>query len=207
MNFIEIQDILEQLQIFSINDLKNIDSKFEKKKIYLWKKKWLIKNIYRWYYVLNKQEINTWILHKIANIIHHPSYISLETALSYYNLIPEAVYTTTSITTKKTLEINNEYLDFSYKSIKSDFFWWYKIENIKKNNYLIADIEKTILDYFYLNKQLNNENDIIWLRLNSQILKEQVDRKKIEKYLKRFNKNFLNKKIELLFKLLDKWLI
>ena len=207
MKFIEIQDILRQLQIFSINDLRNIDPQFEKKKIYLWKKNWLIKSIYRWYYILNKQEINTWILHKIANIIHHPSYISLETALSYYNLIPEAVYTTTSITTKKTLEINNEYLDFSYKSIKSDLFWWYKIESIKENNYLIADIEKTLLDYFYLNKQVNNENDIIWLRLNSQILKKQIDRKKIEKYLKRFNKNFLNKKIELLFKLLDKWLI
>ena len=207
MKFIEIQDILRQLQIFSINDLRNIDPQFEKKKIYLWKKNWLIKSIYRWYYILNKQEINTWILHKIANIIYNPSYISLETALSYYNLIPEAVYTTTSITTKKTLEINNEYLDFSYKSIKSDLFWWYKIESIKENNYLIADIEKTLLDYFYLNKQVNNENDIIWLRLNSQILKKQIDRKKIKKYLKRFNKKFLNKKIDLLFKLLDEWLI
>lgn len=205
MKFNKIHNILEELQIFSINDLRQIDPQFEKKKIYLWKKEWLIKNIYRWYYILNNQKIDTNFLYRIANTIYYPSYISMESALSYYNLIPEAVYTITSITTKKTNNINNEYLDLSYKSIKTNLFWWYKIINNK--NYLIADIEKTLLDYFYLNKELNNENDIIWLRLNSEVLNNNIDRQKIEKYLKIFNKKILNKKIELLFNLLDKWLI
>ncbi len=206
MKFNKIYNILEELEIFSINDLRKIDSKFEKKKIYLWKKKWLIKNIYRWYYILNNKKIDTNFLYKIANTIYSPSYISMESALSYYNLIPEAVYTITSISTRKTNNINNEYLDLSYKSIKSDFFWWYKIINYKEN-YLIADIEKTLLDFFYLNKEINNKNDIIWLRLNSDVLKNNIDKNKIEKYLKIFNKKFLYKKIELLFNLLDQWLI
>ena len=207
MKFTEIQHILENLKIFSINDLRKIDPQFEKKKIFLWKKNWLIKSVYRWYYILNKQEIDTNFLFKIANTIHNPSYISMESALSYYNLIPESVYTITNITTKKTLEINNNILSFSYRSIKNDFFWWYKEVNINGYSYLIAEIEKTLLDFFYLNKNIKDENDILWLRLNSIILKEKVDKKKIEKYLRKFNKNTLDKKIKILFNLLDKWLI
>jgi len=38
MKFTEIQHILENLKIFSINDLRKIDPQFEKKKIFLWKK-------------------------------------------------------------------------------------------------------------------------------------------------------------------------
>jgi hypothetical protein len=38
MKFTEIHNILEKIKIFSINDLKQIDKQFEKKKIYLWKK-------------------------------------------------------------------------------------------------------------------------------------------------------------------------
>lgn len=207
MKFIEIQEILEKLKIFSINDLRKIDPQFEKKKIYLWKQKWLIKSVYRWYYVLGKQKFDTNFLYKVANNIYEPSYISLESSLSYYNLIPESVYTITSITTKKTLEINNKLLDFSYKTIRANLFWWYKTIKINETSFYIADIEKTILDYFYLNKLLNNENDIIELRLNSEILRNRLDRKKLEKYLSIFNKKFLEKKVNILFNLLDKWLI
>jgi len=207
MKFTEIHNILEKVKIFSINDLKQIDPQFEKKKIYLWKKNWLIKNIYKWYYVLNSQKIDTNFLYKIANIIYSPSYIWLESALSYYNLIPEAVYTITNITTKKTNEINNIFLNISYRTIKTDLFWWYKIVTINNNAFLISEIEKTLLDYFYLNKQINDENDIIWLRLNWEILRQNIDREKLTKYLNVFNKKFLTKKIELLLNLLDKWLI
>ena len=38
---------------------------------------------------------------EIANYIYNPSYISLESALSYYGILSQFVYTITSITTKK----------------------------------------------------------------------------------------------------------
>ncbi len=40
----------------------------------------------------------------MANHIWGPSYISLESALSYYGLIPERVYTITSVTTNSALK-------------------------------------------------------------------------------------------------------
>ena len=42
----------------------------------------------------------------VANKIYSPSYISLETALSYYGLIPESVYALTSVSTRKTISFN-----------------------------------------------------------------------------------------------------
>jgi len=205
MKYIEIQQILEKLEIFSTNDLRKIDSNFEKKKIYLWKKNWLIKSIYRWYYILEKQKIDKLFLYKIANKIYYPSYISLESALNYYKIIPEAVYTITSITTKKTNNVENELSNFSYRSIKKELFFWYKVEIINNNKFFIAELEKTLLDFFYLNKNINDEADFEWLRLNFELLRKNLDRNKIEKYLKVFNKNNLNKKIEILFNLIDKW--
>ena len=43
----------------------------------------------------------------IANKLYQPSYISLETALSHYGMIPETVYTITSVTTKASREFIN----------------------------------------------------------------------------------------------------
>src|ERR1700760_1677773 len=40
----------------------------------------------------------------LANQILGPSYVSMESALSHYGLIPERVYTTTSVTIKATRE-------------------------------------------------------------------------------------------------------
>ena len=37
----------------------------------------------------------------VANAIYGPSYISFDTALSYWGMIPEAVYSVTSATTQK----------------------------------------------------------------------------------------------------------
>ena len=44
----------------------------------------------------------------LANIIYGHSYISFETALSYYNLIPETVYSIMSATYKKNKNMKEE---------------------------------------------------------------------------------------------------
>jgi predicted transcriptional regulator of viral defense system len=58
----------------------------------------------------------------IANRIYRPSYISLQTALSFYGIIPEAVTNVTSVTTLKTAEFENRFGTFSYKTIQPRLF-------------------------------------------------------------------------------------
>jgi len=46
---------------------------------------------------------------KIANELVSPSYISLETVLSFYSIIPDAVVSYTSVTTKQTKFFKNDF--------------------------------------------------------------------------------------------------
>src|SRR5438270_12510241 len=54
---------------------------------------------------------------EMAQYIYGPSFISLESALSYHNLIPEAVYTTTSVTSKRSKEFKTPLGYFSYRQV------------------------------------------------------------------------------------------
>ena len=70
-------------------------------------------------------------LYLIANKLYQPSYISLEKALSYYGIIPETVYTITSITTKATREFATPRAIFSYQRIKKSAFIGYSPQKIE----------------------------------------------------------------------------
>ena len=60
-------------------------------------------------------------LYAIANKLYQPSYISLESALSHYGIIPETVYAVTSVTTKSTREFTTPKSVFSYQRIKKAY--------------------------------------------------------------------------------------
>ena len=81
----------------------------------------------------------------------------MESALSYYGLIPEAVYSTVSITTKKTKHFKNKVGNFIYHHIKNELFRSYKKVEVEGFPVNIAGPEKSILDYIYL-KYLNIED-------------------------------------------------
>jgi hypothetical protein len=91
---------------------------------------------------------------QIANHLQGPSYISLESALSHYGLIPEAVYTTTSVTTRPHLEYETPIGHFSFSHLKSDYFnfgFYRAIDGRVK--YLIATPLKALMDYIVLRKK------------------------------------------------------
>src|SRR3989339_1335591 len=62
---------------------------------------------------------------EIANKLYQPSYISFETALSHYGIIPETVYVITSATTKRFNELNIKNSVFKYYKIKKKLFFGY----------------------------------------------------------------------------------
>ena len=203
MQFLELKQKLNNFIVFNLNDIRKIDSNFDRRRLNEWINKKYIKKLRRSYYIFSNLEINEFILFSIANKIYSPSYISLETALSHYNLIPEGVYTTTSVCTRKTKNIKNTLGNFSYKGIKPSLMFGYEI--IKKNNYnfKIAEIEKSILDYFYLNTQIKDEKDLEGLRLNTFEFKQKVEDKKLMQYLEKFNNKTLTKRIKKLLEFIS----
>ncbi len=85
----------------------------------------------------------------VANYLLDPSYVSLESALSYHRIIPENVYTITSMTpkpSKKTTRLNRE---FSYHKINRQLYFGYSNVLIGGASVLMAEKEKAVLDYIY----------------------------------------------------------
>ena len=88
----------------------------------------------------------------VANLLYGPSYLSLEYALSYYQLIPERVVAYTNVTSKKNKNYRTPIGYFSYSHLSSSI---YPIGiTIKKTfdqrNFLIATPEKALMDIFSL---------------------------------------------------------
>ncbi len=89
-----------------------------------------------------------------AQAIEPNSYISLETALNYYGILPQFPHVITSITSGKTRtkESNQTY---EYIHIKPDLYTDFQ----KIDDFLIATKEKSLADYLYLaSKGLRNDD-------------------------------------------------
>lgn len=117
----------------------------------------------------------------IANKLYEPSYLSFETALSYYNLIPEIVYSYTSATTRGTREYLAGDAHYFYHKIKKPAFTGYRLTTIAGEAVLLAEKEKALADYLYLvflkKKNLNDRLDL-----------KGLDKKKLFGYIKLFKR-------------------
>ena len=91
---------------------------------------------------------------ELAQHIYAPSYISLESALAYHQLIPEAVYTITSVCTKRSKEFHTSLGIFSYLHLPVENFYT-EVELITENNYrfFMAKPWKAICDYVFCYKK------------------------------------------------------
>lgn len=129
-------------------------------------------------YAIKKSYLSPFL---IANHLYQPSYISFETALSYYHLIPETVYNFFSATTKPTRQFEANNSAFIYHKIKKEAFLGYVVEKIEGESVFIATPEKALADYcyfIYLKKK----------RWNDRINLQEINFKKLKEYLKSFKK-------------------
>ena len=84
----------------------------------------------------------------VANHLLGPSYISLESALAYYGIIPERAYTTRSVTIKRKKAFSTPLGTFEYLSVPNAYFP-IGIKNELINSsfaFLIATPEKALCD-------------------------------------------------------------
>lgn len=121
----------------------------------------------------------------IANKLYEPSYISFDTMLSYYGIIPESIYPVTSVTTKATHEFYVENVQYTYRKIKKEAFTGYYPAQTADGTVFLAEPEKALADYLY------------FVSLNKRQLEyERLDLTKIKKnkllsYLKLFDRTNL----------------
>lgn len=140
-------------------------------------------------------------LEYLAGIIRYPSYISLEYALAKYGLIPEAVYSLTSITSKTTRSYRSQLTTFSYRNIKEELFMGFTEERYGGRKIVIATAAKALFDYLYLKKfsSLAQMKDYLLTegRLNWQGLSKD-DKKLFKNYVVRSRSKKMLKILEIL---------
>lgn len=106
-------------------------------------------------YLINRPSARAKIdLYELANIIFGPSYLSLESALSYHGWIPESVLWLTSVTIKRKRKFETPLTHFVYEHVPTKHFMAHvqRVET-KTGAYLVASPWKAIADHLYVYKR------------------------------------------------------
>lgn len=194
MDYITVSEALRKYKIhlFTLEDLENLFPKEEVRAMRNNLTRWVSKG----YFLRLKRDLYEFTGFSpdlripdlyVANRLYEPSYVSLETALSFYSIIPEIAANVTCVTTRPTRTFRNKYGAFFYRTCKPRAFTGYRIlpyEGFKVN---IADKEKALVDFLYFYLRSGQDIDFEQERFNKIILKK-IDWKKTLQYAKLFNK-------------------
>lgn len=114
-------------------------------------------------YIFSKDyRLRPYSLEVLANLIHGPSYISFEYALSYFNMIPERVNRITSVSFKRNKHITTPVGEFIYSYLAPQKFsvgiTWESIDD--NTHFLIATKEKALADFVARQKTFSSKEDL-----------------------------------------------
>ncbi|MBI3558948.1 hypothetical protein HY085_01000 [Candidatus Gottesmanbacteria bacterium] len=132
-------------------------------------KKGYLREIKRGLYQFSDREADEFFL---ANTIYEPSYVSLESALNYWGIIPDIpAGGVTSVSPVTTKEFSTTAGRFFYHKLDKKLFWGYSLIPFR-----MAFPEKALLDYTYL----RGKKAVQGLRVDWS----KVDRVKYKKFAK-----------------------
>lgn len=178
-----------QFKQFRLKMKKNIFSKEEaqivafdtppstfKLQLHQWVKAGDLINLKRGLYVFSDSRVDKM---EVARRLYSPSYISLEYALNLYGLIPDVPFSVTLVTPKITRKFNTPYGQFFYRKIKKEAFFAYDPQT------LMAEKEKALVDYLYLNSGRFVPRADFWRELRLQNLND-INFDKASEYAEKF---------------------
>ncbi len=99
----------------------------------------------------------------IANAVVQPSYLSLDWALQFYGLIPEATFQPTSVTSRRGVRFRATGRLFIYAHVAPAFFTGYARVEAAGEKIVVALPEKALLDKIYLQTR-QSRFSVAWLR-------------------------------------------
>ncbi len=197
MKYVDFHALIKS-PYFTIQDIRLQGVSLYSSQLSLWKRQGLIDQVKRGVYVFNdrRHEVQK---EEISFLLYGPSYISTESVLKKQGLIPEMVSAVTSVATRTTRRFTNSFGTFIYHHITPRLFFGYTAHTTPRGKYLLADPEKALLDYLYLNQDhIASADDIEGIRINSSVFLEVMD----EKVLKDYARAFCSPKIDRLLEIL-----
>ena len=150
---------------------------------------------------ISRMELSPFLL---ANHIYGPSYVSMQTALRYYGLIPEAVYSAQSMTTGVARDYENTVGTFNYIHVPTRYYNIGVTMNESAGvTFMIATPEKALCDLLYKKEPVYSIKQLKELLFNDLRIDENEFKKLNKKdiisicdYYQKKNLNFLKKMLK-----------
>lgn len=130
----------------------------------------------------------------IANELHRPSYVSLQSALAYHGMIPEGVPVTTSVTTARPMTLDTPLGPHILRHIRPEvFFGYHRVPLPRDQEALVAGPEKALLDLVYLTPKGEEIEHLRSLRLEGI---EDLDDEELSSHARRWGKEKIKRGVE-----------
>ena len=116
-------------------------------------------------------------LFAIASVLYAPSYVSFQSALSFYGLIPERVanVTSASLNAKKNKQYSNIFGNFFYQDVSEEAFHLeLRWVDDPDSPYLIATKEKALCDLLAKTKTIRDQDFAAFLSDDLRLEKDSV---------------------------------
>jgi len=108
-------------------------------------------------HISNKVYINKlnqqFSVRELVNVLRPDSYISLESALVERGIISQTPAILTCVTAGYPKTFRSASVTIVYRKISKELFWGFEQKTTRYNTYCIAEPEKALLDWIYLNRQ------------------------------------------------------
>ncbi len=112
----------------------------------------------------------------IANRLVRGSYVSLHSALAFHGLIPEAVFTVTSVTHRRGGTFDTPLGAFIFHNVKREFFTGYEAREIVGQMVHVATPDKALADLIHITSGADDATYLTELRLAN------LDRLDVERF-------------------------
>lgn len=205
MKYSEFRERVALLPYFRSNIFRHLTHQPQvlRRQIVDWQNKGYLLPIKRGIYTLRAEDRRVTVSpFALASVIQPVSYISLETALSYYQMIPERVGTIISVTPKKTQSFDNAFGHYQYHHLqKAAYMGFVSLHDEGQNPFLIATPEKALLDFFYFRMRGVSHFDESLFEQSFRLQNvESLEQEKLLSLAAHFQQNKLNTLLDLFFK-------
>jgi predicted transcriptional regulator of viral defense system len=169
MEFTHLLDIVGNEPVFETGLLLagGVDSNDARRQLSRWTKAGHLYQLRRGLYTLappfQKVKPHPFV---VANRMVRSSYVSLQSALGYYGLIPDVVPVTTSVTTGRPNQWQTPLGVYTFRHIKTELFVGYRLVDLVGNQQaFVATPEKALLDLVHLQRGGDSAEYLQELRL------------------------------------------
>lgn len=194
MNFLKFQTELRPLLVFNSRDIRKVDPEFNPVNLHNWQSYPYLTKLGKGLYTFADYVIEKELLYFAANKIIDPSYISCESALSFYGIL-KMEDPIVSVNPVKTYTYKSEYSGYKFHKTKPALMKDYSLVPHSQHYFKIATPEKAIVDFFFFNPKYQTREQIKSLPFDAGELANNVVAYEIQRIANEYRNDLLDRRI------------